>query len=403
MRHHIQLYLVSTLVALLIPLTIKAQPYQPSESVPTRVASLLTCGPSDLAPFMLYGHSAIRIRNTVDPTEDYVFNYGLFSFEQSHFLLNFALGKPLYSLGVSATQDFISAYKYEGRSLTEQVLNLTDSEVERMYEFLRWNSLPANRDYIYNFYFDNCSTKPRDLIERFSNGLVIADQGTLPTFRNILGAYTKTDRWYTFLCELPLGSQTDRPMTVREAAFLPLMLETELDHASRADNAQPIVRLKTQILSETRAVGTRPDLPISPTGAILILLLIYALLVLLSHRLPHLLMCYRSLLFLTIGVCGVILWFLGLISHHPHTFPNLNMLLFTPIYLLLTVTIWMHRCQRLNNWLYFINFVGILTCVAGTTMGLQTLPEGISLLFGLVCVDHAIYSGVVRYLKDKRE
>lgn len=395
------LILLSISLLIWSPWVTKASAQEPIDTPEYKVA-LLTCGPSDLATFMLYGHTAIRIWNT-NGGEDYVFNYGLFSFDQPNFLMNFALGKPLYALGASPTTDFIEAYKYEGRSVTQQVLNLSPTEVREMYDFLQWNALPENRDYIYNFYFDNCSTKPRDLIEKFSKGMVILKMDEMPTFRSILRHYTRTDRWYTFLCELPLGAKTDRVMSVSEAAFLPLMLEQELDRAVRSDNNEPLVREKTLLVAETRPVGTKKDTPFTPTTAIIGILLLYALLVMIKPRVPYALNVYRSLLFVTISVCGIILWFLGLISHHPHTFPNLNMLLFTPLYLPLAITIWFSQCKRVNNWLYFINFVGIFLCAVGVASGYQTLPEGMTILFGLICVDHALYSGVLSYIKSKRQ
>lgn len=400
-----QVRILSLLIAVWVSIHIsgthivRAEEAQP----PTRYQiSLLTCGPSDLATFMLYGHSAIRVWSE-DEREDYVFNYGLFSFDQPNFIINFSLGKPKYALGVSSTSDFIDAYRYEGRSITEQVLNLSHEEAKGMYDFLRWNALPEHRDYIYNFYFDNCSTKPRDLIERLSGGLVIRGIKEIPTFRTALHDHTKTDRWYTFLCDFPLGSKTDKVMSLSEAAFLPLWLEKELDCAVRKDNNEPLVRKKALLLPETRPVGTKKEFPISPTTGIVGLLLFYALLVLIRPIAPQALNAYRSLLFLSIAICGLILWFLGLISHHPHTFPNLNMLLFTPLYLPLAISIWFSQCKRVNNWFYFINFVGIFSCTIGVALGIQTLPEGMPLLFGLICVDHALHSGLLGYIKSKRQ
>ncbi|WP_278834340.1 hypothetical protein, partial [Porphyromonas cangingivalis] len=61
------------------------------------------------------------------------------------------------------------------------------------------------------------------------------------------------------------------------------------------------------------------------------------------------------------------------------------------------------QCKRINNWLYFINFVGIFLCAVGVIFGYQTLPEGMTILFGLICVDHALYSGVLNYIKSKRQ
>ncbi|MDO4695275.1 DUF4105 domain-containing protein [Porphyromonas sp.] len=374
-----------------------------NDTIPQRYrVSLVTCGPSDLAPFLLYGHSAIRVKDLSKGT-DLVFNYGLFSFDQPSFLMNFALGKPIYALGIEPMETFLTNYVYEGRSVSEQVLNLKYNESEALLNFLLWNAQPEQRNYIYNFYFDNCSTKARDLIEKYCGGFSVKGLENFPTFRNAIRSYTATDRWYTLLCDLPLGMQTDKQMSLSDAAFLPLMLEKELDAAVRKDNNEPLVIEKILIAAETRPIGTRKDFPISPSTVVIGILLVYAVLVLLKSKAPYALQVYRSIMFLVIGVCGILLWFLGLISHHPHTFPNLNMLLFTPLYILLAITLWFSKCKRINNWLYFINFVGIFSCAIGVVSGLQNLPEGITLLFGLILIDHAIFSGALDYIKSKRK
>ncbi len=385
-------YLTVTVLLTIIPRQSMAEEHLVEELPPPSYrVSLLTCGPSDSEPFMLYGHTALRLREELTG-RDLVFNYGLFSFEQPNFLLNFSMGKPLYCLGATTFETFVAEYTLEGRSITEQVLNISGKEAAQLYEYLMWNLQPDNRDYVYNIFYDNCATRVRDLIEKATGGIEIHWEEPLPTFRRALHTLSHTDAWYTLASNLPLGTQTDKVMSLSDAAFLPDYLAKEMDRAVRKDNKAPIVLETREVLPQVISVGENARFIYEPTLVAVILLLVYILFVLLyiykGVAIPLTLM--RVLLYLSMGLCGVLLWFLGLVSHHPHTFPNLNMLLFSPIYLLLLVTMWFSKCKKATNWFYFINFAGAVCCLLGALIGIQTLPQGIFIIAILIMTDHAM-------------
>ena len=147
-------------------------------------ASLITCGQSGEFVFYLYGHTAIRI---TDPETglDKAYNYGYFSMAQKNFIPNFMIGKPMYMLGVTDFDSMVYDYAAQGRRVSEQQLNLRPDEVQALMDFLDWNALPENAEYRYNYFYDNCATRPRDLIERFTKGGLVyrVDPASLPTFR----------------------------------------------------------------------------------------------------------------------------------------------------------------------------------------------------------------------------
>ena len=60
--------------------------------------SLLTCAPGSEI-YALFGHTAIRYENYTRK-QDYVFNYGMFSFQTPNFVMRFLMGKTDYQLGV---------------------------------------------------------------------------------------------------------------------------------------------------------------------------------------------------------------------------------------------------------------------------------------------------------------
>ena len=132
--------------------------------------SLLTCSPHEEI-YSLYGHSALRWHDLrAERNVDVVYNWGLFDFQKPHFVLRFVFGLTDYEVGGFPYPLFLEEYKYVGSSVTEQVINLTNSEKARLSEAMRENLRPENRVYRYNYFYDNCSTRPRDIIERSIEG-----------------------------------------------------------------------------------------------------------------------------------------------------------------------------------------------------------------------------------------
>ena len=99
----------------------------------TITVSFMTCDPGTEI-YALYGHSAIRIRTA--SRADWVFNYGLFDFHTSNFVGRFVLGKTDYYMAAFPFEDFISEYEYRGSAVTEQILNLTKEEKEKLLHSL---------------------------------------------------------------------------------------------------------------------------------------------------------------------------------------------------------------------------------------------------------------------------
>lgn len=341
--------------------------------------SLLTCGPTDDYVFYLYGHTAIRVQQD---GQDMVYNYGYFSLEQKNFEINFILGKPMYSLGVVGFNDFLWEYSSQGRSVVEQELNLTDAEATMLADKLAWNAQPENRDYKYSFYFDNCATRPRDLLEEAVGGINYRlDPATLPTFREGIREKSHTAVWYTMGADMCLGWKTDQQMQLRDAAFLPSYLEKELDSALRRDNNEPLVTNKVVWIEQTKEITNPYEKWRIPT-------IIFALLgaLLLIQTKSNLQIWYRKVIYFLLGFCGLIVWFLAVVSEHPHTFPNVNMLLMHPLWFVLAITASNKKWIKSNKWLYFGNFVAIVIYLL-LGIFLQELPEHMHILAIFIAMD----------------
>ena len=166
--------------------------------------SLLTCAPGEEI-YSLFGHTAIRYEN---PSRgiDAVFNYGIFSFSAPNFVLRFALGETDYQLGATDYEYFAKEYEYDGRSVWQQVLNLTNEEKTELIRLLEENYRPQNRVYRYNFFYDNCATRPRDKIEESIEGQVVyptTPPDNARSFRDIVHQYCQGHPWARFGIELP--------------------------------------------------------------------------------------------------------------------------------------------------------------------------------------------------------
>lgn len=352
-------------------------------------ASLITCGQSGEFVFYLYGHTAIRI---TDPETglDKAYNYGYFSMAQKNFIPNFMIGKPMYMLGVTDFDSMVYDYAAQGRRVSEQQLNLRSDEVQALMDFLDWNALPENAEYRYNYFYDNCATRPRDLIERFTKGGLVyrVDPASLPTFREATRQCSKSAKWYTFGTDLCLGVKSDTRMTVHDAAFVPELLEQSMDLAFRKDTGEPIVSRKEEIVPQTQLIEVpRFDGPLVTILALVAIYLICYFVVRRYTSVPW--QVLRCGLYLLLGLAGIVLWFLSLFSAHPHTLLNANMVLMHPFWLILVVTMWQElRHRRLNSLLYLIN---LLLALVYLGLGyVQTLPIGMAYLAILIWLDQFI-------------
>jgi hypothetical protein len=192
-------------------------------------ASLITYTPGEEL-YQAFGHSAIRIKD--DSLEiDRLYNYGTFDFEIPDFYLKFAHGDLLYQLSVTPAEEEIRVVGAYGQGVRELLLNLSQDQKQRLFEALEYNLLPENRFYRYDFILDNCSTRPRDVLERTIGAQIIEKSAGNLTFRQMLDPYFARIPWIGFGLSLLLGANVDRIANPREACFLPADLERAVENA----------------------------------------------------------------------------------------------------------------------------------------------------------------------------
>jgi Domain of unknown function (DUF4105) len=207
--------------------------------------------------YQAFGHSAIRVRDDFLGM-DRLYNFGVFDFETPNFYVKFAHGDLSYQLAVSAGEEELRAVGAYGQGVTELPLNLRLAQRQALFEALEINLLPENRFYRYDFILDNCSTRPRDVIERITGSPVILRDVGKQTFREMLEPYFTRMPWVGFGVSLLLGAKTDRLASPREACFLPADLERAVQTSKNGD--QNLAAEKKEIFPPKVLYGSPPFL-----------------------------------------------------------------------------------------------------------------------------------------------
>jgi hypothetical protein len=294
--------------------------------------SLLTCSPHEEI-YSLYGHSAIRWHQG---DIDLVFNWGMFSFSKPYFALRFVFGLTDYELAAYPYERFWPYYQQWGSSVTEQVLNLTNDEKRTLQHLLSENLKEENRVYRYNFFYNNCSTKPRDVIEKSIEGQVVYEDKNdfQPTFREMVRECNRNHRWSKFGNDMLLGVKADLATTRQEQEFLPMNLMTDFAHAQIYKDGVYRRLVKEQRLLVAPGVQViEQDFFLTPTEIAVLLLIISICIALYEWKSSRVVKWWDVALMTVQGLVGIVLTVM-IFSQHPTTSLNLNLLLFNPLPLL---------------------------------------------------------------------
>ncbi len=237
-------------VLLLISLSGKTQTLLSSKAE----ISIITCGPYQGELYSAFGHSAIRV-NDPELNIDYAFNYGVFDFNQPNFYLNFTRGFLYYKLGVYFYPEFRDYYISHNRYVHEQIVNLDSAQKQKIFSYLENNSLPENQTYRYDYFYNNCSSKVRDVFAEVFKDQIRFDGSFIKTnytIRDLTDIYLQQQPWGDLGIDICLGLPMDKKATPYEYMFLPDYLESSFDHATL--NGVPIVKQKIAVYESTLEV-----------------------------------------------------------------------------------------------------------------------------------------------------
>lgn len=309
---------------------VKAQ-YTPNPMDSVEIG-LITCSPHDEV-YSLYGHSAIHYRDLRNDV-DYVFNYGVFDYNKPYFVLRFIFGKTDYELGVCSFNAFCKEYERWKCQVSEQVLDLTPEEKDRIIKALFLNAQPENCVYRYNIFYNNCTSNARDIIEKHLDGSITyegqpAQRGD--TYRKLLHEHTADNPWAAFGSDLLIGVKADFKIDQREQQFLPRNLAYDFNRAFVVRNGEKRPLVKETII--WNPLGDQPvstGFPLSPLVCFIILLIISLGVFVYEQRKKTCLRWFDVTLMLLTGLAGCIV-FVMFFSEHPATSTNLQILILNPL------------------------------------------------------------------------
>ncbi|WP_242091595.1 DUF4105 domain-containing protein [Aestuariivivens sediminicola] len=300
---------------------------QPKTLSPEAEISVLTIGPGYTLNDA-FGHSAFRIKDHIRGI-DLVFNYGVYDFNAPNFYLKFAQGKLNYLIGLDYYEDFYESYVSQNRTIRAQVLNLSPTEKQQLFDYLLNNYRPENRAYLYDFFYDNCATKIRDVVEDISDhpiAFYVPEDFEAKTFRTLIHEHLKLNSWGALGIDVALGSVIDREASPYEHMFLPKNIYRFFAAADMQSNPDQALVIASSVLFEKLEQPKSNGFISSPLS---IFGLIACIILFITYRdFQH---KQRSpwldvVLFSVTGIVGVFILLLWFATDHTGTHQNYNLL-----------------------------------------------------------------------------
>ncbi len=380
MANRLLSFLLILHVSFLIPHSsfAQSQPFSPSSRV-----SLLTFGPGEDL-YSVFGHTAIRI---YDPAQniDRTFGWGGFRFAENNFYVKFLRGTLPYHIDAYDMSLMMYAYQAENRTIREQVLNLSPGQKQRLFTVLATNLLPENETYQYKFFYDNCATRPRDVL-----ALACGDSLTIPSrsrmtgksYRNWMNDYLdmSVKPWAKLGMNLAIGQPADVQTDGWHAMYLPDQVHDQLALATlkqATGQTTPFV-VSDQTLYEARKTF-RQQLPLlfDPTVVFAVLavgITVFTIRRYLSGKVDR---WFDRLLFGLSGFLGWFLYLLWVATDHGVTAWNPTLLYLMPLHLPLIYWATRPNTTARRRTLYF----GITAVLILLGMVLSKVPGGVDVLF----------------------
>jgi hypothetical protein len=293
--------------------------------------SVLTMGPGS-SLIDAFGHSAFRVK---DATRflDTVFNYGTFDFDTPNFYLKFAQGKLNYKLAANSYSAFYDFYVAQNRTIEEQTLNLTQAQKQLLFDFLLNNAKPENKYYLYDFFYDNCATRIKNVANDALNETITFNAPKdfeSKTFRQLIHSHVNQNSWGSLGIDVALGSVIDKKATAEEHMFLPRFIHAFFENATFLNSKEPIVKQSTVLFKKV----DEPKISSFITSPLLVFGVIGIFILWITYR------DYKNSkrskwldisLFAITGIIGVLLLLLWFATNHSATANNYNLLWAFPI------------------------------------------------------------------------
>ncbi len=328
--------------------------------------SVITCGPFQGELYSAFGHSAIRVNDPVLGF-DIAYNYGVFDFNQPNFYLNFTRGFLYYKLGVYSYPDFRDYYISYNRYVHEQIVNLDSVQKQKIFSYLENNAQPLNQTYRYDYFYNNCSSKVRDVFAEVFKDQIKFDGSFIKTdltIRDLTHAYLTQQPWGELGIDICLGLPMDKKATPYDYMFLPDYVEASFNHTTL--NRQPIVKKNIPVYE-----SSPEQIPFHWYHPWIIFGIAFFLVSLLTYhdwRRKKLTKWFDVTLFGVLGLLGLLLLLLWVATDHKAAASNFNLLWAFPIHLFGAIGLMKNKS---NKWV--INYFTFVIILTSTTLLMWTL------------------------------
>lgn len=337
--------------------------------------SLLTCSPGDEL-YSVFGHSAIRVNDPLREL-DWVFNYGTFDFSDPNFYTNFVRGRLNYILSVSDYRHFEQEYRRERRWIWEQDLNITQAEKQYLFDSLLINYQPENRYYLYDFFYDNCATRIRDIFAEAIDRETVFDYDVLDkgqSFRELLMPFLREKPWARLGINLALGLPSDKTATPWDYMFLPDHMMTLYEHADfRAGESLAEFTPGSRVILQGEELP-RAFLRHSPLWLFILVLMGTIILSHFNLQSRKFTWWYDRVLFGSVGLLGLLIVFLWFFTDHVVTAWNLNIIWAHPLHFFIIFFLSWKKNFRLINYYFMANLVILILLIFSWPLLPQPLP-----------------------------
>ena len=311
--------------------------------------SIITIGPYEPELYSAFGHSGIRYldkKNNID----HFYNYGIFDFNQPYFYINFLNGKLLYMV---AKYDYRTAEKYyikQDRYIKEQVLQLNESEKILLYNILEQNIRPENRTYLYNYVYDNCATKIRDVLSNvYGESLSFTSEPENKSFRQLMDLYLEKNKWGDLGIDICLGPEIDDYVSFNDEMFLPEYLFKGIENAIKDGNKN--------IVSKTNIINLQKEnfqsYSLSPYYVFLIFFIISIYLSFRQVKYGIKYFIFDSIHLFISGIIGCLLVYLWFFTDHLSSY-NFNIVWAMPLNIIISILVLVNPNSSLVKWYMFL-------------------------------------------------
>ncbi|MGM5470832.1 lipoprotein N-acyltransferase Lnb domain-containing protein [Flavobacteriaceae bacterium LMO-SS05] len=352
---------------------------------PNAEVSVITVGPGSSLNDA-FGHNAFRIKDQ-SLGLDLAYGYGEYDFDTPNFYLKFAQGKLNYLLSRVEFNRFHNFYRHQNRTLREQVLNLSPSEKQKLFDFLQHNYKLENRRYLYDFFYDNCATRIRDVVEKTSDTNITfhTPQGfESKTFRALIYEHVHKNSWGSLGIDVALGSVIDRPASPYEHMFLPKYIFEFFEQATK-NGSESLVK-ETHTLYQQKKQHAPNDFWLSPLFIFSLIALIILGMTIRDYKNKTRAKVLDSFLFGITGSIGIMVLLLWFATDHTATAQNYNLLWAFPLNLWIMVKLFK---KQVRPWVIrYLKFLVIMLCLLAFhwSVGIQVFAIGLLPLFIALCI-----------------